>query len=81
MNIYINFEFIAEILQQTDKKGQLSLFEFMTKIVTGINKALGNVIDLEVIVKDDNILTIIDQNPIPNLGLNSPPSFEIFGYN
>jgi hypothetical protein len=81
MNIYLNFEFIAEVLQQTDKKGDLSLFEFMTKIVTGINKALGNVIDLEVIVKDDNVLTIIDQNPIPNLGLDSPPSFEIFGYN
>ena len=81
MNIYVNFEWIAEVLQQTDKKGQLSLYEFMTKIVTGINKALGNIIDLEVIVKDDNILTIIDQNPIPNLGLDSPPSFEIFGYN
>ena len=81
MNIYINFEFIAEVLQQVDKKGELSLYEFMTKIVTGINKALGNVIDLEVIVKDDNVLTIIDQKPIPNLGLQSPPSFEIFGYN
>ena len=81
MNIYVNFEFIAEVLQQTDKKGELSLYEFMTKIVTGINKALGNVIDLEVIVKNDNVLTIIDQKPIPNLGLESPPSFEIFGYN
>ena len=81
MNIYLNFEFIAEVLQQTDKKGEISLYEFMTKIVTGVNKALGNVIDLEVIVKDDNVLTIIDQKPIPNLGLDSPPSFEIFGYN
>ena len=29
----------------------------------------------------NNVLTIIDQKPIPNLGLDSPPSFEIFGYN
>ncbi len=80
MNIYVNFEFIAEILQQTDKKGELNLFEFLTRIVGGINKALGNIMELEVIMKDDITVTIIDNNPIANLGLIKRDSFEIFGY-
>ena len=81
MNIYINFEFIAEVLQQTDKEGELNLFQFLTQIVTGINKALGNIMKLEVVIKNDTTITIIDQNPIANLGLEQPESFEIYGFN
>ena len=81
MNIYINFEFIAEVLQQTDKEGKLNLFNFLTKILEGINKSLGNIMQLEVIIKDDVIITVIDQNPIANLGLVKDESFEIFGFN
>ena len=81
MNIYVNFEFIAETLQQTDKEGELDLYRFLTGILTGINKALGNIVNLEVVIKKDTTITIIDQNPIANLGLKQPESFEIYGFN
>ena len=81
MNIYINFEYIAEILSDTNEEGKLSIFEFLKKITTGINKALGNVVNLEPIIKDDITVTIIDQNPIPNLLPPTKASFELFGYN
>ena len=80
MNIYINFEFIAETLSDTNDEGKLSIFEFLKKITLGINKSLGNVVNLEPVIKDDIIVTIIDQNPIPNAVPPIEPSFELFGY-
>jgi len=80
MNIYINFEFIAETLSDTNDEGKLSIYEFLKKITLGINKALGNVVNLEPVIKDDITVTIIDQNPIPNAVPPIEPSFELFGY-
>ena len=80
MNIYINFEFIAETLKDTNDQGELSIYEFLKKITVGINKSLGNVVNLEPVIKDDLIVTIIDQNPIPNAVPPTTPSFELFGY-
>ena len=45
-------------------KVNLSLFSFLTSLCDGINTSLGGVNKLEPIIKDDNIITIIDQNPI-----------------
>ena len=53
MNIYINFEFIAETLKDTNDQGELSIYEFLKKITVGINKSLGNVVNLEPVIKDD----------------------------
>ena len=82
MNIYINFEHIAKLLNETDKDGNLSMFSFLETLCKDINAALGGVCNLEPILKDDYIITIIDQNPIPGLipPDNSLP-LEVFGYN
>ena len=92
MNIYINYEFVSELLNKIDSDGEISLFKFLTGICDGINRSLGYVNNLEVSISDDKIIRIIDQNPI--IGAenstnrifknNKPiatPLFEIFGYN
>jgi hypothetical protein len=91
MNIYLNYDFISNILQEnTSKDGEISIFKFLEDICNGINSSLGGLNKLEPILEDDNIIKIIDQNPIPGIenseefgclfGENTSP-FEIFGYN
>lgn len=79
-NIYLNVDFISNILaSSTDSENNLSLFKFLKDICSGINAALGNVNKLEPIIKDDRVITIIDQTlnvPI----LKDIEEFEIFGY-
>ena len=88
MNLYLNFDFIEKCLKQNlDKENKLSLFNFLSSLCDGINIALGGVNKLEPIIKDDHIITIIDQNPIYGLieqlndnNANIVP-LEIYGYN
>jgi hypothetical protein len=40
LNIYLNFEFIKECLK-ADEKGNVSVFDLLSNICTGLNKALG----------------------------------------
>ena len=63
MNIYLNFDFIENILKNNlDSEGNLSLYNFIKAICNGINKSLGSVNNLEPIVNEEtNVLTIIDQ--------------------
>ena len=81
MNIYVNYEHIAKLLSKKDGEGKVQLFKFLETLCSDINSALGNVCNLEPILKDDYIVTIIDQNPIPGLIPydNSIP-LEVFGY-
>ena len=79
MNIYLNFEFIAESLAGVNDEGELSIYGFLEQITTGINKSFGNIINLEPIIKDDIIVTIIDQNPIPGLVKPPTPTISLFG--
>lgn len=66
MNLYLNFDFVKSCLKQNvDSDGKLSLYRFLQNICNGINRSLGGVNKLEPIIKDDKIITIIDQNPIP----------------
>ena len=94
MNIYLNYDFIASILEKhTESTGglddQLTIYAFLTAICDGINSALGGLNNLEVVIKDDNVVTIIEQNPIAGIektdlgvNLNDPkPTFEIMGFN
>ena len=82
MNIYLNFEHIAKVLNSGDKNGELNTFKFLETICKDINAALGNVCNLEPILKDDCIVTIIDQNPIPGLiPEDKSTPLEVFGYN
>ena len=92
-NIYLNYDFIsnqlAKATQAVGLDNQLSLYSFLTAICNGINKSLGGVNNLEVQIRDDNKITIGEQNPIPGLeklpGLVDRtieiPSFELFGFN
>ena len=80
MNLYINFDFISKLLLANGGPDQeLSLFKFMQDLCNGINSALGGVNKLEPIIKDDYILTIIDQT----FFLEKPITveLEIYGYN
>jgi hypothetical protein len=81
MNIYVNFEFISGLLLANGGPDQeLSLFKFLQDLCNGINNALGGVNKLEPIMKNDYIITIIDQTysqPSPKDIVN----LEVYGYN
>lgn len=91
MNIYINYDFI---LQNLETEQSITIFEFIQNICEGINSCFGGIINLEPIIKNDYIITIIDQNFTPfkfvkELGIseqftNKPPEstkINVFGYN
>tara|TARA_R110000822_G_scaffold1028_6_gene4630 strand:- start:407 stop:3871 length:3465 start_codon:yes stop_codon:yes gene_type:complete len=94
-DIYLNYDFVSNKLESAtenmgDKKENvLSLYKFVQSICDGINSALGGINNLEVAVKNDNVLVILEQNPIPGIEqikgfedrFQEPPSFEIFGFN
>ena len=86
MNMYLNYDFISKCLNDVNDDGEISIFKFFKKICNGINGALGNVNNIEPIIKDDIVLTFIDQNPIPGY-LESfekegeTVDLEVYGYN
>ena len=90
MNIYLNYDFISNTLQKnTGKDGEISIFKFLEEVCNNINSSLGGFNKLEPILVDDNIIKIIDQNPIPGienslefgcLFSKTHTPFEIFGY-
>ena len=86
MNIYLNYDFISKCLNDVNDNGEISIFKFFKKICNGINSALGNVNNIEPIIKDDITLTFIDQNPIPGYlesfeRKNDIVDLEVYGYN
>jgi hypothetical protein len=81
MNIYLSHNQILNSLQDnTDDKGNVALFDFLSDICTAINKALGGLNNLEPIIDEStNTLKIID-------GSYSKPkqpgyALELYGYN
>ena len=86
MNIYLNYDFISKCLTSNTKDGKLSVYKFFQKICDGLNRALGGVNNIEPIIKNDKIITFIDQNPIPGLleTLSVDKTIvdlEVYGYN
>ena len=83
MNIYLNFKFVLESLKP-DSRGDVSIFELISNICTGLNKALGGINNLEpVIDENSNTLKIIDTTPIPGYSGNpsqTPYILQIYGY-
>jgi hypothetical protein len=83
LNIYLNFEFIKECLK-ADEKGNVSVYQLISNICTGLNKALGGINNLEPIIDEEtNTLQIIDTTPIP--GHSAAANFsgyllQIYGY-
>jgi hypothetical protein len=87
MNIYLNFEFIISSLESnTNDRGDVNLYGFVSSICTGLNKALGGINNLEPIIdKDENVLRILDSTPIPGYScpaLSDTNKYELnlFGY-
>jgi hypothetical protein len=83
LNIFLNFEFILECLKPDDR-GDVNLFEFISSICTGLNKALGGINNLEPIIDEStNTLHIVDTTPIP--GHSDKPTtnytLQLYGYN
>lgn len=67
MNIYVNFDQITSIISANrNKKGDIDFYSFFSKLLDNINRALGGINNLELVVEEDsNTIKIIDQNPIP----------------
>ena len=88
MNIYLNYDFVSTVLEKNTKDGDLSIFRFLQAICNGVNSALGGFNKLEPIIENDNVIKIIDQNPIAGIENSSifgdrfSPNFpfEIYGY-
>lgn len=85
MNIYLNFDFIIESLSE-DQYGNINMYDFLSNICTGINKALGGVNNLEPVIDENtNILRILDTTPIPGTVRNTSSKhkdykLQLYGY-
>lgn len=69
-HIHVNCSFISKTLTQlinADEKGAVNIYDFLTNIMKGIQKALGGVNDFEIVYESDqNIFYIMDNTQIPN---------------
>jgi hypothetical protein len=94
MNIYMNFDYIEQLLESSDKIIPVSMFTFLSRICDGINLSLGGVNNLEPIIDEKrNTIVLLEQTHIPGrekllqaLDITppetpTPPVIEIFGYN
>ena len=86
MNIYFNTTFIAEVLNSNkNENNELDLFNFLQKLLDGINRCMGGVTELTVSIKNDTEIYFIDENPIAGFNdlYNNSTSvyWDIFGYN
>jgi len=81
MNIYISHNQIINSLQSnTDDKGNVALFAFLSDICSALNKALGGLNNLEPIIDEEtNTLRIIDGS----YSSAQQPGYalELYGYN
>ena len=82
MNLYMNIEFISELLVSNGGPNQeLFLFKFLQDLCNGINDALGGVNKLEPVIKDDSTIVIIDQTLSISVDSNVDAVLEVYGYN
>ena len=88
------FDQNEEIFDSSISNQTVSLFEALKTICNDINESLGNINNIEPVIREDNTVQFIDQSPIPNLKqiakeLNiseTPPpkkeaKFEVYGLN
>lgn len=69
LHIHINIDFIiSQLKNNLDENGDLSLYDFLSSILRGINSALAGTTDLGVYYDEEtNTYSIIDNNPPPTL--------------
>jgi lysozyme len=67
MNVYINFEFILNKLDELiDDNGKVNYFDFLKSICDGINESFGYINKLEPFIDaDKNIIRIIERRTFP----------------
>lgn len=91
MNIYLNFTFVLDKLDQLkDEEGNVKLIDFLQSLTTGICDATGNFNKLEVIISpnQEDLVTIIDGVPLPDrdkilstLDISTTKAvFDVYGY-
>ena len=84
LNIYLNFNFVREVLDSnTDKDGNVSIFNLVKGLCDGINLSLGGINNLEPIISEtSNTLHIVDTTPIPGrIKDTGKYKLNLFGYN
>lgn len=70
MHTYINMEYISSTLDKNIdiKESKISLYDFLDNLMTGVQNALGNVNNFEIIYDEDkNTFRIIDNTFIPGV--------------
>jgi hypothetical protein len=81
MNVYVSHSQILQSLNNNvDEKGNVAIFDFLQNLCDAINKAMGGVNNLEVILDEEtNTLKIIDGSYTKVI--NKDYGLELFGYN
>lgn len=69
MDIHVNLNFVSKVLDQNiDKNGNTNLYDFLTKILEGIQQSLGGINKFEVIYNEDtNAIRFMDNTHIPGV--------------
>lgn len=82
MNIYVNHNMLmGKVSSHLDEHGNLKLFDFINEICTELNKALGDINNLEPVIDETtNTLTIID-NSYNEIKKGDAYGLELYGYN
>jgi len=80
MHMYVNAEYISSTLDKNvNDDGELSLYDFLSNLMKGIQSATGNINSFEVVYnEDENLFKIIDNTFIPGL---AAPSKSIVQFN
>lgn len=67
LKIAINIDFIKSCLETSInvKTGNIYLYDFMNKILEGINKATGMINKYDIIIDNNNVLSIVDAQLLP----------------
>ena len=81
-NIYLNGAMISRVLgEKQDEEGNVSLYETLNSICSELNKALGNINNLETIIDEEtNSIKIIDSS-FPPPPKTPSAKLELYGYN
>ena len=86
MNVYLNLDYVSTVLNTNkNEKNELNLYNFIQKLLNGINRCMGNIPDLTLSIKDDRTLYFLDENPISGYESAYPPKnkeveFNVIGY-
>jgi hypothetical protein len=81
MNIYVNHNQILQSLNNNaDEKGNVAVFDFLQNLCDAINRAMGGVNNLEVVLDEEiNMLKIIDGSYAKEI--KKDYGLELYGYN